>query len=338
MPGGGLITGSLASITRTIHHGSRDMYLITGGVGFIGSHIATRLVHEGRHVRVLDNLSSGSIRNLAPILDDVEFIEADIRDAAALHRAMEGVNVVFHEAAEPSVPRSIADPASTFAINVEGTLNVLTAARDLECRRVVFATTCAIYGDAPELPKTEALPPAPLSPYAMSKLTGEHLCAMYTRLYGLETVGLRYFNVFGPRQDPSSAYAAAIPKFLEAMRAGRRPRVFGDGEQSRDFVAVDDVVRANLLAAQVEGIEGRVFNIAGGRSVTINQVLATLGDVTGLNPTPEYLPARPGDILHSLADVSLARTCLGFDAEVGFREGIERAVNDVQGAPILIAA
>ncbi|MBA2469021.1 MAG: SDR family oxidoreductase [Chloroflexia bacterium] len=314
------------------------MYLITGGAGFIGSHIATRLVHQGHRVRVLDNLASGSVRNLEPIMDDVEFIEGDIRDTGALRRAMAGAEVVFHEAAEPSVPRSIADPASTFAINVEGTLNVLTAARDLECRRVVFATTCAIYGDAPELPKLESLPPAPLSPYAMSKLTGEHLCAMYSRLYGLETVGLRYFNVFGPRQDPSSAYAAAIPKFLEALHAGHQPRVFGDGEQSRDFVAVDDVVRANLLAAGADGVGGRVFNVASGKSVTINQVLATLGEVTGIDATPEYLPARAGDILHSLADVSLARRYLGFEATIGFREGIERIVHDGQRATTLIAA
>ncbi len=314
------------------------MYLITGGAGFIGSHLATRLVHDGQRVRVIDNLASGSIRNLAPILDDIEFIDGDIRDPATLRQAMRGVEVVFHEAAEPSVPRSIADPASTFAINVDGTLNVLAAARDLDCRRVVFATTCAIYGDAPELPKVESLPPAPLSPYAMSKLTGEHLCAMYTRLYGLETVGLRYFNVFGPRQDPSSAYAAAIPKFLEAMRAGRRPRVFGDGEQSRDFVAVDDVVRANLLAAHIDGVGGEVFNIASGRSVTINQALATLGEVTGLDATPEYLPARPGDILHSLADVSLARAGLGFEAQTGFRDGIARIVHDVPATSILVAA
>jgi len=314
------------------------MYLITGGAGFIGSHIAARLVGDGQRVRVLDNLSSGSVRNLAPILGDMEFIEGDIRDTAVLRQAMHGVEVVFHEAAEPSVPRSIADPAATFAINVEGTLNVLTAARDFECRRVVFATTCAIYGDAPGLPKVESLPPAPLSPYAMSKLTGEHLCAMYTRLYGLETVGLRYFNVFGPRQDPSSAYAAAIPTFLEAIAAGRRPRVFGDGEQSRDFVAVDDVVRANLLAAHVAGIGGGVFNIASGRSVTINQVLATLGEAMEMDVTAEYLPARPGDILHSLADVSRARDELGFVAEISFHDGIARIVNDQQGAPALVAA
>lgn len=314
------------------------MYLITGGAGFIGSHLATRLVREGQRIRVLDNLASGSVRNLADVRDDLEFIEGDIRDPAAVHQAMRGVEVVFHEAAEPSVPRSIADPATTFAVNVEGTLNVLAAARDLACRRVVFATTCAIYGDAPELPKIESLPPAPLSPYAMSKLTGEQLCAMYTRLYGLETVGLRYFNVFGPRQDPTSAYAAAIPKFLESMRAGHRPRVFGDGEQSRDFVAVDDVVTANLLAASVDGIEGGVFNVASGRSVTINQVLNTLGDVSGCDVAPDYLPARPGDILHSLADVSLARARLGFEARLPFREGIVRIVEAEQDLPILIAA
>lgn len=298
------------------------MYLITGGAGFIGSHIAHRLVQHGHRVRVLDNLSSGSLRNLADVADDVEFIDGDIRDAACVRRAATGVEVIFHEAAEPSVPRSIADPATTFGINVEGTLNVLAAARNRDCRRVVFATTCAIYGDSPQLPKVESLSPAPLSPYAMSKLTGEQLCAMFSRLYGLETVGLRYFNVFGPRQDPTSAYAAAIPVFLEAMMDGRRPQVYGDGEQSRDFVAVGDVVRANLLAAQVDGISGRIFNIATGHAVTINQVLATLRDVTGVQAAAEYLPTRSGDIRHSVADVSLARTLLGFESAISFKHGI----------------
>ena len=298
------------------------MYLVTGGAGFIGSHLTHRLVQEGHRVRVLDNLSSGSQRNLEDIANDVEFVDGDIRDAACVRRVARNVEVIFHEAAEPSVPRSIADPAATFGINVGGTLNVLEAARDRDCRRVVFATTCAIYGDSPQLPKVESQPPVPLSPYAMSKLTGEHLCAMFSRLYGLETVGLRYFNVFGPRQDPTSAYAAAIPLFLEAMMAGGRPQVFGDGEQSRDFVAVDDVVRANLLASHVGGISGRVFNIATGHSRTINQVLATLRDVTGSHSAAEYLPARSGDIRHSMADISLARTLLGFEAAISLQDGI----------------
>jgi len=314
------------------------MYLVTGGAGFIGSHLVHKLVEEGHQVRVLDNLSSGSLLNLADILDCVELIEGDIRDCDLVRRATAGVEVIFHEAAEPSVPRSIADPATTFDINVEGTLNVLVAARERGCRRVVFATTCAIYGDAPELPKVETMPPAPLSPYAMSKLTGEQLCAMFARLYGLETVALRYFNVFGPGQDPSSAYAAAIPTFVEALLAGRSPRVYGDGQQSRDFVAVDDVVRANLLAARVEGISGRIFNIAGGRSVTINEVLATLGQATGTHVAADYLPARPGDILHSRADVSLARELLRFEAAIGFRDGIERILKHVPATWETVAA
>lgn len=298
------------------------MYLITGGAGFIGSHIAARLVSEGQRVRILDNLSGGKLANLAPILNAVEFIEGDIRDIDTVRRAVEDVDVIFHEAAEPSVPRSIADPAATFANNVDGTLNVLTAARDAGVRRVVFASTCAIYGDDPQLPKREALAPAPLSPYAMSKLTGEQLCAMFTRIHGLETVVLRYFNVFGPRQDPASAYAAAIPRFVDALNLGLAPTVFGDGEQSRDFVAVADVVEANMLASRVEGVAGRVFNIARGQSVTINMVLKTLGRTLGVDATPIYESARAGDILHSLADVSEARDALGFTARVGFDEGI----------------
>lgn len=313
------------------------MYLITGGAGFIGSHIAARLVSEGRQVRILDNLSGGKLANLAPIIDAVEFIEGDIRDIGTVRRAVTGVDIIFHEAAEPSVPRSIADPAATFANNVDGTLNVLSAARDAGVKRVVFASTCAIYGDDPRLPKRETLAPAPLSPYAMSKLTGEQLCAMFTRIHSLETVVLRYFNVFGPRQDPASAYAAAIPRFVDALNLGLAPTVFGDGEQSRDFVAVADVVEANLLASRVEGVAGRVFNIARGRSVTINMVLKTLGRTLGIDATPNYESARAGDILHSLADVSEARDALGFTARVGFDEGIA-LILDEQAATRAFAA
>jgi nucleoside-diphosphate-sugar epimerase len=314
------------------------MYLVTGGAGFIGSHIAHRLVADGHHVRILDNFSSGDASNLMAIRDHIEIIEGDIRDADLVRRATEGVEVVFHQAAEPSVPRSLADPAATFDINVEGTLHVLEAARDLGCRRVVFATTCAIYGDGPELPKVESLVPRPLTPYAMSKLTGEQLCAMFSRLYGVETVGLRYFNVFGPRQSPFSAYAAAIPSFVQAIMSGRRPVIYGDGEQSRDFVAIADVVHANLLASTADDASGRVFNVASGRAVTINQVLSTLGQATGLPVLPEYLPARPGDILHSAADVTLARRYLGFEASLSFRGGIDVLLNELPVLQDVIAA
>lgn len=302
------------------------MYLVTGGAGFIGSHIAHRLVREGRSVRVLDNFSGGKHANLADIRVDIDLIEGDIRDVETVRRAIDGVEVVFHEAAEPSVPKSIADPATTMEVNVTGTLNLLTAARDAKVRRFVLASTCAVYGDAPESPKVETMLPAPLSPYAISKLTGEQLCAVFASAYGLEAVALRYFNVFGPRQDPNSAYAAAIPRFLAALASGKGPTVFGDGEQSRDFVYVEDVVKANLLAASVPGIAGRVFNVASGRSVTVNQVLASLGRATGINIPATYAAERPGDIRHSLADVSLAQHELGFQASGLFDERLAATV------------
>lgn len=309
------------------------MYLITGGAGFIGSHIAHRLVREGHQVRVFDNLSGGKLANLHGILDRVDFVHGDIRDAGAVREAMDGVEVVFHEAAEPSVPKSIADPAITFAINVDGTLNVLNAAHDAGVRRVVFASTCAVYGDTTTLPIQEHQTPSPLSPYAMSKLTGEQLLAMFTRLYGLETVALRYFNVFGPRQDPSSAYAAAVPRFLEALAGGRAPLVFGDGEQSRDFVSVNDVVEANLLAASAPGVAGKVMNVATGRSTTINMVLDAIGQAAGIDASPMYLEPRRGDILHSLADVSLARKHLGFEARITFADGVAEILEDLHMVP-----
>jgi UDP-glucose 4-epimerase len=298
------------------------MYLITGGAGFIGSHIARTLVASGAQVRVLDNFSGGRLQNLAPILDDIELVTGDIRDMSVVAKAVRGVDVIFHEAAEPSVPRSIADPAATMDINVSGTLNVLTAARDAGVRRFVLASTCAIYGDSPVSPKREALAPSPLSPYAISKLTGEQLCAAFTQLYGFEAVALRYFNVFGPRQDPTSAYAAVVPKFLASLQAGVSPVIYGDGEQSRDFVAVSDVVRANLLAASVPGVAGQVFNIASGRSTTVNNVFETLQRLTGIDVPARYEPARPGDIRDSLADTTTARERLGFVAETSFEDGV----------------
>lgn len=302
------------------------MYLVTGGAGFIGSHIAHRLVREGRPVRVLDNFSGGKHANLADISVDIDLIEGDIRDIETVRRAVEGVEVVFHQAAEPSVPKSIADPATTMEVNVTGTLGMLTAARDAGCRRFVLASTCAVYGDAPASPKVESMLPAPLSPYAVSKLTGEQLCTVFASAYGFEAVALRYFNVFGPRQDPNSAYAAAIPRFLAALASGKSPTVFGDGEQSRDFVHVEDVVNANLLAASVPGIAGRVFNIASGRAVTVNQVLDALARVTGITIPATYAPERPGDIRHSLADVALAERELGFLAGGQFEDRLAATV------------
>jgi nucleoside-diphosphate-sugar epimerase len=302
------------------------MYLVTGGAGFIGSHIAHRLVREGRPVRVLDNFSGGKHANLADIRVDVDLIEGDIRDAETVQRAVDGVEVVFHQAAEPSVPKSIADPATTMDVNVTGTLNMLTAARDAGCRRFVLASTCAVYGDPSASPKVESMLPAPLSPYAISKLTGEQLCTVFASAYGFEAVALRYFNVFGPRQDPNSAYAAAIPRFLAALTSGTAPTVFGDGEQSRDFVYVEDGVNANLLAASVPGIAGRVFNVASGRSVTINQVLESLARATGITIPATYAPERAGDIRHSLADVGLARRDLGFQAGGRFDDRLAATV------------
>ena len=302
------------------------MFLVTGGAGFIGSHIARTLVAAGERVRVLDNFSGGTLRNLAPILDDIELITGDIRDMSTVAAAVRGVDVVFHEAAEPSVPRSISDPAATMDINVTGTLNLLTAARDGDVQRLVLASTCAIYGDAPASPKRESLKPSPLSPYAISKLTGEQLCAAFTQLYGFDTVALRYFNVFGPRQDPTSAYAAVVPKFLASLQAGVSPVIFGDGEQSRDFIAVTDIVRANLLAASVPNIGGQVFNIASGRSTTVNQVLETLRRLTGLEVPTQYEPARVGEVRDSLADIETARKFLGFVAETSFEAGVAAIV------------
>jgi UDP-glucose 4-epimerase len=308
------------------------VYLITGGAGFIGSHIARTLVASGTRVRILDNFSGGRLQNLAPILDDIELVTGDIRDMSAVAAAVRGVDVVFHEAAEPSVPRSIADPGATMDINVSGTLNVLTAARDAGVRRFVLASTCAIYGDSPVSPKREAVAPSPLSPYAISKLTGEQLCAAFTQLYGFEAVALRYFNVFGPRQDPTSAYAAVVPKFLASLQAGVSPVIYGDGEQSRDFVAVSDVVRANLLAASVPGVAGQVFNIASGRSTTVNNVFETLQRLTGIDVPARYEPARPGDIRDSLADTTTARERLGFVAETSFEDGVAAIVAEEAAA------
>jgi nucleoside-diphosphate-sugar epimerase len=300
--------------------------LVTGGAGFIGSHLVARLVERGATVRVLDNFSSGKRENLAALDGQVDVIEGDVRDEVAVRRAVAGVDVVYHQAALPSVPRSIADPRSTFDTNVSGTLNLLLAARDAGCQRVVFASSSSVYGDTPVLPKHEAMTPRPLSPYAISKLSGEQLCTVFSGIYGMETVALRYFNVFGPRQDPASPYAAVIPKFLHALATGEPPVIYGDGRQSRDFTYVDNVVAANVAAARAEGVAGQVFNIASGQSVTLLEMLESMALLVGMPPRARHEPPRPGDIRDSLADISGARAALGYDVGIPFDAGLERTV------------
>jgi len=303
-------------------------YLITGGAGFIGSNLVERLVEDGQAVRVLDDLSSGKKENVAPFHGRIEFVRGDVRDADLVRDAMEGVDVVFHLAAIASPVRSILEPIETNAVNIGGTLNVLIAAKEAGVRRIVFASSASVYGDDPMLPKTEKMLPAPRSPYAVSKVAGEHYCQAFYRMYGLETVCLRYFNVFGPRQDPASAYAAVVPAFITSALRGVPSTIYGNGEQSRDFVFVDNVVGANVLAGEASGVGGEVYNIAGGKATTINALAKHVADVAcpkeALIPTREA--SRPGDLLHSCADISKAEVQLGYKCEVDLVEGIRRTV------------
>jgi nucleoside-diphosphate-sugar epimerase len=312
-------------------------YLVTGGAGFIGSHLAQRLLQQGQTVRVFDNLSTGRESNLAVLEGRAEVLRGDVRDLAAVRVAVAGVEVVFHEAAVASVPKSVADPLGSLEVNVTGTQHVLLAARDAGVRRVVYASSSAVYGDTPSLPSEEGQPPNPLSPYALHKLTGEYLCRLFTRLYGLETVALRYFNVFGPRQDPASEYAAVIPRFLTALAQGQRPTVFGDGEQTRDFVSIEDVVRANLLAAESARAVGEAINIGSGERVSLNQLLRIAGELLGVTVEAEYAEPRAGDIRDSLAAIERARNLLGYAPEIGLREGLARtlAALGVSNKPLL---
>ena len=297
--------------------------LVTGGAGFIGSHIARALVDAGARVRVIDDLSTGSVQNLDEIGGEVEFINASINDTAVLNRAVQGVELVFHEAAIPSVPRSVQQPRETHDASVNGTFNLLLAARDAGVRRVVYAASSSAYGDQLESPKRESMRPDPLTPYAAAKLVGEYYCQVFTRSYGLETVSLRYFNVFGPRQDPSSQYSGVISRFIFALEAGESPTIYGDGEQSRDFTYVGNAVDANLLAAEAPDASGKVFNVANGKSITINEVLDVLKRLTGRNEIKaEYAPARLGDVRDSLADLQAATAVLGFEPKVGLEEGL----------------
>jgi UDP-glucose 4-epimerase len=304
-----------------------ERFLVTGGAGFIGSNICRRLVAEGHPVRVLDNLLTGKKSNLSGILDRVDFLEADMGDSKVARAAMKDVDVVLHQGALPSVPRSVDDPALAHRHCVDATFNLLLAARDAKVKRFVYAASSAAYGDTPTLPKVETMATNPLSPYAVGKLTGEYYCSVFAGVYGLETISLRYFNVFGPYQDPTSQYAAAIPAFVTLILKGESPTVYGDGEQSRDFTYVDNVVHANLLAARAKKTSGQVVNIACGEAVTVNAIIAMINRAVGRNVQPTYVPSRPGDIKHSLADIGAARQLIGFEPVVSFEKGLSRAID-----------
>jgi len=300
--------------------------LVTGGAGFIGSHLAERLVRDGHEVRVLDNLATGRRQNILPLADELELVEGDIQSYERVHNAVNGMEIVFHQAALPSVPRSVQDPLTSNATNVIGTLNILLAARDAGVQRVVFASSSSVYGQNPVLPKSEDLAPLPISPYAVAKLAGEGYCRSFWRVYGLETVCLRYFNIFGPRQDPLSQYSAVIPSFISALLERRPPTIYGDGEQSRDFTYVDNVVEANLLAASSADGIGDVFNIACGEQVSLNQLMAELRGQLDIPIDAEHAPERVGEVRHSLADVSRAEAVLRYRPQVEFGDGIARTL------------
>jgi nucleoside-diphosphate-sugar epimerase len=303
-------------------------FLVTGGAGFIGSHLVDALVARGARVRVVDNLATGRRENLAPLLvrGAIEFIEGDLADLVVARRAVDGVEIVLHQAAIPSVPRSVSDPIGSNRANVDATLNVLVAARDAGVRRVVYAASSSAYGDTPTLPKHEAMPPAPRSPYALQKLVGEQYMALFAALYGLETVSLRYFNVFGPRQDPSSPYSGVISLFVRALLEGRQPVVHGDGEQTRDFTYVANVVDGVLRACEAPGVSGAVINLATGGRISLNALLDALYAITGARVAPRHAPPRPGDVRDSQADITRAREMLGYEPIVSFEDGLRLTV------------
>jgi len=307
--------------------------LVTGGAGFIGSHIAAALAAGGARVRILDDLSTGHRENLEEIGGDLDFTQGSVADSTILKKVLDGVELVFHEAAIPSVPRSVENPRDSHIASVDGTFSLLLAARDSKVRRVIYAASSSAYGDQPTLPKREDMLPDPLSPYAVAKLVGEYYCQVFSRVYGLETLSLRYFNVFGPRQDPGSQYSGVVSRFISALLSNEAPVIFGDGEQSRDFTYIENVVSANLKAAEAKSGFGKVINIANGELVTLNQLLAELKDLTGTsNVQAEYRAARVGDVRHSLADISEARQLLGYAPVVGLREGLQRTMRWWQGS------
>ena len=304
-----------------------DKFLVTGGAGFIGSNICRKLVSDGCFVRVVDNLLTGKKSNLADVIDKIEFIEADMGDEQVARAAMKDIDVVLHQGALPSVPRSVDDPAAAHRHNIDATFTLLLAARDAGVKRFVYASSSSVYGDTPTLPKVETMSPAPLSPYAVGKLVGEYYCSVFYEVFGLQTISLRYFNVFGPYQDPTSQYAAAIPAFVTAILKDKQPTIFGDGQQSRDFTYVDNVVEANLLAARAKKTAGEVLNIACGQAVTVNAIINMINEMLGKNIKPIYADPRPGDVRHSLADITTAREVLDFKPIVDFEDGLKLAID-----------
>ena len=301
-----------------------ELYLVTGGAGFIGSNIAERLVKDGHKVRVIDNLSTGKVENMDSFIDKAEFVHGDIRYLNTVNEAMKGVDFVIHQAALPSVPRSVETPIESNDNNTNGTLNILYAAKENGVKRVVYAASSSAYGESPTLPKIETMKPDPLSPYAVNKLVGEYYCSVFSTVYGLETVTLRYFNVFGPRQDPTSYYSAVIPKFIKAMLEGTQLTIFGDGEQSRDFTYIDNVVNANLLACKAPKAAGQMMNLACGDRMTLNDLVKHLQDILGVNIEAVYEPERKGDIKHSLSDITKAKELLGFEVAVSLYDGLKK--------------
>ncbi len=304
--------------------------LVTGGAGFIGSSLVRGLLKEGKTVRVIDNLSTGSIANLEGILDQVEYIDGDIRDLSTIQKASESIKYIFHQAAVPSVPRSIENPVDSNQSNIDGTLNVLLAARDQRVKRVIYAGSSSVYGDTPDLPKKEDMKPHPLSPYAVTKLTGEYYCQVFSDVYGLETVTTRYFNVFGPRQNPESQYAAVIPKFIDAFLRGNSPTVFGDGEQTRDFTFVDNVVHANILCSKAKKTSGEVINIATSSRISLNELISILKEITDRDIDPVYADPRKGDVRHSLADISRAQKMIGYQPIMDLKQGLRKTIQWMQ--------
>ena len=308
--------------------GLSGIALVTGGAGFIGSHIASALVAKGARVRIIDDLSTGYQENISEIGGDVDFVHGSVADEKALRKAMEDVELVFHQAAIPSVPRSVENPRQTHIASVDSTFSLLVASQEKKVRRIVYAASSSAYGDQPTLPKVENMLPEPLSPYAVAKLVGEYYCQVFTRVYGLETVSLRYFNVFGPRQDPSSQYSGVISRFIAALLSGEQPVIYGDGEQSRDFTYIANVVEANLKAAETPKGIGSIINVANGERITLKELLKEVQDLTGkTDVSVDYRPARAGDVLHSLADISRAREFLDFTPRVGLREGLQLTID-----------